>query len=190
MAGKIRQMAGKPKKDRYRATSIEKFQTKFANELLNKLNPQIRSIIGKIRDFADQDFVSEGEGIGNFDAMKIAKNIPGPVGTGVQVGIGVGNMLSKTANVNDSADLTIGKLANISTSGTKGLIKSRDANLLALKGQMGEFDTLTKGLTASTKLATNDLLGTAAAKIKRDTAGMNLLKPAAEYTGYQIFKDD
>tara|TARA_R100001510_G_scaffold57669_1_gene66748 strand:- start:3105 stop:3677 length:573 start_codon:yes stop_codon:yes gene_type:complete len=189
MAGKLRQIAGKPKKDRYRATSIEKFQTQFANELLDKLNPQIRSVIGKIRDYADQNFVAEGEGIGNFDAMKIAKTIPGPVGFGIQTGIGVGNILSRTSNVNNSADLMIGKLANMSTSGTKGEIKSRDANLMALKGQMGEFDTLTKGTMASTKLATNDLLSEASAQLKRDTAPMALFKPALEFTGYQISKD-
>jgi len=48
---------------------------------------------------------------------------------------------------------------------------------------MGEFDTLTKGLGANVKLATSDLLGTANAKIKRDSAAMNLLLPAAEYSG-------
>ena len=190
MAGKIRQMAGKPKKDRYRATSMEKFQTQFANEMLEKLNPQIRSVIGKIRDYAAQDFASEGEGIANLEAMKMAKNVPGVVGTGMQMGIGIGNILGRTSNVDTSADNLIGSLSNISSAGTKGLMKSTDANLLAVKGQMGEFDTLTKGLTASTKLATNDLLSQASAKLKRDTAPLALLKPTLEYTGYQIFKDD
>ena len=183
MSGKLRQMAGKPKKDRYKATSIEKFQTQFANELLNKLNPQIRSTIGAIRDYGEKNFVGEGEGISNFDAMKVAKNIPGPIGLGVTTGVGIGNILGRTMDVHDSAENLIGTVNNISTGGTKGKMKKDEANLLALKGQMGEFDTLTKGLGANVKLATSDLLGTASAKIKRDSAGMNLLLPAAEYGG-------
>ena len=183
MSGKLRQMAGKPKKDRYKATSIEKFQTQFANELLNKLNPQIRSTIGAIRDYGEKNFVGEGEGISNFDAMKVAKNIPGPIGLGVTTGVGIGNILGRTMDVHDSAENLIGTVNNISTGGTKGKMKKDEANLLALKGQMGEFDTLTKGLGANVKLATSDLLGTASAKIKRDSAGMNLLLPAAEYSG-------
>ena len=87
MAGKLRQMAGKPKKDRDKASSIEKFQTQFANEMLDRLNPQIRSVIGKIRDYADQDFQGQAEGVGNFEAMKVAKNIPGVIGAGVQAGV-------------------------------------------------------------------------------------------------------
>ena len=183
MSGKLRQIAGKPKKDRYKATSIEKFQTKFANELLNKLNPQIRATIGAIRDYGEKNFVGEGEGISNFDAMKVAKNIPGPIGLGVTTGVGIGNILGRTMDVHDSAENLIGTVNNISTGGTKGKMKKDEANLLALKGQMGEFDTLTKGLGANVKLATSDLLGTASAKIKRDSAGMNLLLPAAEYSG-------
>ncbi len=183
MSGKLRQMAGKPKKDRYKATSIEKFQTQFANELLNKLNPQIRKTIGAIRDYGEKNFVSEGEGIANFDAMKAATNIPGVLGVGVKAGIGVGNILGRTMDVNKSADSLIGAVNNVSVGGTKGKIKKDEANLLGLKAQMGEFDTLTKGLGANVKLATSDLLGTANAKIKRDSAAMNLLLPAAEYSG-------
>lgn len=189
MAGKLRQMAGKPKKDRYKASSIEKFQTQFANEMLDRLNPQIRSVIGKIRDYADQDFQGQAEGVGNFEAMKVAKNIPGVIGAGVQAGVGIGSILGRTMNVNNSADSLMGTLSNLSTASTKGKMKSTDANLMAMKGAMGEFDTLTKGTTAATKLATSDMLGANAAKLKRNTAGMNLLLPTFEYTGYNLTKD-
>ena len=47
--------------------------------MLDRLNPQIRSVIGKIRDYADQDFQGQAEGVGNFEAMKVAKNITKPI---------------------------------------------------------------------------------------------------------------
>lgn len=183
MGGFVRKIAGKPKKERYKATSMEKFQTQFSTELLERLNPNIRKVIGAIRDYGSQDFASEQEGIANLDAMKAASMIPGPIGTGVALGIGVGNIMGRTSNVDQSADKLIGALSNLSTAATKGKVKETEANMLAVKGQAGEFDTLTKGIGANVKLATSDLLGQAAYKVKRDSAGMNLFAPALSAAG-------
>ena len=183
MGGFVRKITGKPKKERYKATSMEKFQTQFSTELLERLNPNIRKVISAIRDYGSQDFASEQEGIANFDAMKAASIIPGPIGTGVALGIGVGNIIKRTSNVDQSADRLIGTLSNMSTASTKGKVKATEANMLAVKGQAGEFDTLTKGIGANVKLSTSDLLGQAAYKTKRDSAAMNLFMPAFTAAG-------
>jgi len=63
--------------------------------------------------------------------MKAATNIPGVLGVGVKAGIGVGNILGRTMDVNKSADSLIGAVNNVSVGGTKGKIKKDEANLLA-----------------------------------------------------------
>ena len=183
MGGFVRKIAGKPKKDRYKATSMEKFQTKFASETLDRLNPMIGAVLNKVKEYSAQNFTGQGEGIANLDAMKVAKNMPGALGLGVQLGTGVGSILGQTMNVNNSADALIGNTSNISSGGAKGKMKGLEAQTTYLKGAAGETDTLMKGTMANVKLATSDLLGEASAKIKRDSAPLALLNPSLEYTG-------
>lgn len=190
MGGFVRKITGKPKKDKYRATEAEKFNTRMATTILNTVNPQIRRILNTIKDDISKNYTGEAEGIGNFDAMKIAKNIPGPVGTGIQAGIGIGNILGRTANVNDSADLMVGKVTNMSTSGTKGYLKNIGAQSNFLKGSLGEFDISAKGSTAGVKLATTDLLGDAKATIARNTAPLALINPTLQGAGQIIGGSD
>ena len=189
MSGFIRKIAGKPKVDKYRATEAEKFNTNMANTILNIVNPQIREVLNTIKDDIGKNFTGESEGIGNFEAAKVAKKIPGPVGTMLEVGVGMGNMFGRTANVNDSADRMIGVVANRSTSGTKGFLKNIGAQSSYLKGSLGEFDTAAKSSTAGVKLATTDLLSDAKATISSNTAPFALINPTLQATGFKIGKE-
>lgn len=186
MGGFVRKIAGKPKKDRYKATSMEKFQTKFASETIDRLNPMIGAVLNKVKEYSAQNFTGQGEGIANLDAMKVAKNMPGALGLGVQLGTGVGSILGQTMNVNNSADALIGNTSNISSGGTKGKMKGLEAQTTYLKGAAGETDTLMKGTMANVKLATSDLLGEASAKIKRDTAPLALINPLVNMGGQKF----
>lgn len=182
MSGKFRQMMGKPKKGQYRASDMEKFQTQMSTDLLNRLNPNIRKLLQSVKDYSSKNFVGEKQGISAFDVAK-ATGGTGAIGLGLALGTGVGSMLGRTMNVNDSADRTIGAVTNMGTAAASGKLEANKGNVLALRGQAGEFDTLSKGLTANVKLATSDLLSQADYTNKRNSAILALLNPAAKATG-------